>query len=378
MAVIQPHRDRTHPAPTVPADAEGQRLRFTRSPDGVRIAHARHGSGPPLVVVACWLSHLQHDWQSPVWRHFLDDLGQFTTLIRYDLRGHGLSDWNVPDFSLDAHLRDLEAVIEAEGLDRFALMGMSGYSPLALAYAARHPERVTRLVLYGGLAGWPRDQTQADLDDEAAWMAMLRAGWNRSDARFRRVFTQGFIPDASEEQMAWFDNLQRMSTSTDNVLAARAARREMDLRDELARVTAPALVLHAEHDENVGFAFGRELAAELPDARLVPLESRNHILLADEPAWRVFVQEVRTFMEPDRSAVDADTGLVDTPNLTTRELEILRLAAEGLANGQIAEALTLSPRTIERHLSNAYTKLEVSGPGARAAAVASVIRSGRA
>ncbi len=370
-----PRRDalsaRTAPGPQPP-----QRLSFTRSSDGVRIAHARHGSGPPLVVVACWLSHLQHDWESPVWRHFLDELGTFTTLIRYDLRGHGLSDWNVTDFSPDAHLADLEAVVEAEGLERFALMGMSGYSPLALAYALRHPDRVTRLVLYGGFAGWPPVESQADLDEEAAWMAMMRAGWNRADPRFRRVFTQAFIPEATEEQMAWFDNLQRMSTSTENVLAAREARRAIDVRDGLARVAAPALVLHAVHDENIAFAFGRELAASIPGARLVPLESRNHILLADEPAWRIFVSEVRTFMEADRAEPAVAPGSVAAA-LTAREVEVLRLAAEGLTNGDIGAALTLSPRTIERHLSNVYTKLELSGPAARAAAVARVIRSGR-
>jgi len=371
------HRSRpTAPSPATGEDA--QLLRFTRAPDGVRIAHARHGIGPPLVVVACWLSHLQHDWQSPVWRHFLEELGGFTTLVRYDLRGHGLSDWSVRDFSLDAHLADLEAVVEAEGLERFALMGMSGYSPLALAYAARHPDRLTRLVFYGGLAGWPRNLSQAELDEEAAWTAMVRAGWNRADARFRRVFTQSFIPGASEEQMAWFDNLQRMSTSTQNVLAARASRRAYDLRDELSRITVPTLVLHAEHDENVPFALGRELAVGIPGARLVPLESPNHILLADEPAWRAFVDEVRAFMEPDRASQSVSGARARTLDLSRRELEILGLAADGLTNAEIAGSLALSARTIERHLSNAYLKLEVSGPTARAAAVARVIRSGRA
>jgi pimeloyl-ACP methyl ester carboxylesterase len=225
-----------------------QRIRFTQTGDGVRIAHARHGGGPPLVVVACWLSHLQHDWQSPVWRHFLEELGAFTTLIRYDLRGHGLSDWTVDDFSLESHLGDLEAVVAAEKLERFALMGMSGYSPVALAYAARHPERVTRLVLYGGWARWPRDLTPDEVDEEAAWVAMLRAGWARPDPTFRRVFTQGFIPGASEEQMAWFDDLQRMSTSTRNVLEARKARKRFNVNDELGAIRAPTLVLHAVHE----------------------------------------------------------------------------------------------------------------------------------
>lgn len=352
-------------------DAPHQQIRFSRARDGTRIAHARHGSGAPLLVVACWLSHLQHDWQSPVWRHFLDDLGRFTTLIRYDLRGHGLSDWTVKDFSLEAHLADLEAVIDAEGLDRFALLGMSGYSPVALAYAARHPERVSRLVLYGGWAGWAQDESPADLLEEQAWEAMLRAGWARPDPTFRRVFTQLFIPDATETQMRWFDDLQRMSASVETVIAARAVRRRTNVTDELAAIRAPTLVLHATEDRAVSFERGRDAATRIPGARLVPLQSRNHILLAHEPAWRVFLDEVAAFLGP--------LALTDPPadgirHLSTREREVLRLAAEGRTNAEIAQSLVLSARTVERHLSNAYVKLGISGRTARTAAVANLLR----
>ena len=326
-----------------------------------------------MVVVACWLSHLQHDWQSPVWRHFLEDLGEFTTLIRYDLRGHGLSDWSVEDFSLDALLSDLEAVIEDEGLERFALMGMSGYSPVAIAYALRHPERVTRLVLYGGWAGWPTDESQEELDEEAAWEAMLRAGWARKDPTFRRVFTQSFIPDANEEQMRWFDELQRMTTSAQNILAGRAARRSINLTDQLGELRTPTLVLHAVGDVMTEFELAHDVASRVPDARLVPLDSRNHILLADDPAWAVFVDELRRFMEPDRvRSTQGPPTSVDA--LSEREREVLRLAATGMDNAAIARELVLSVRTVERHLSNAYVKLGVAGKAARSAAVAAVVR----
>ena len=347
-----------------------QEIRFCRTHDGVRIAHARHGTGPPLVVVACWLSHLQHDWQSPVWRQFLDDLGRFTTLVRYDLRGHGLSDWTVDDFSLEAHLADLEAVVDAVGLDRFALMGMSGSSPVALAFAARHPERVTRLVLYGGFAGFPSNPSPEELLEEEAWQAMLRAGWARPDPTFRRVFTQQFIPGATESQMLWFDDLQRTSTSAGNVIAARNARRRINVTDELSSIGAPTLVLHALEDVAVPFDFGRAVATGIRNARLVPLESRNHILLADEPAWGVFLDEVREFMRAD----DHGASVEPTTELTRREREVLRLAADGRSNAEIADTLVLSVRTIERHLSNAYLKLGVSGRTARTAAVASLLR----
>ena len=355
------------PRSTTPA---AQEIRFCRAHDGVRIAHARHGSGPPLVVVACWLSHLQHDWQSPVWRHFLDDLGRFTTLVRYDLRGHGLSDWTVDDFSLEAHLADLEAVVDAEGLDRFALMGMSGSSPVALAFAARHPERVTRLVLYGGFAGFPPSPSSEMLLEEDAWQAMLRAGWARRDPTFRRVFTQQFIPGATESQMRWFDDLQRMSTSVDNVIAARNSRRRIHVTDELSSIGAPTLVLHALEDVAVPFDLGRAVATGIRGARLVPLESRNHILLEDEPAWKIFLDEVRAFMRADDRGVSAG----GTGELTQRERQVLHLAADGRSNAEIADALVLSVRTVERHLSNAYLKLGISGRTARTAAVASLIR----
>jgi pimeloyl-ACP methyl ester carboxylesterase/DNA-binding CsgD family transcriptional regulator len=357
-----------------PVGAGTQQIRFCQTPDGIRIAHARHGNGPPLLVVACWLSHLQYDWQSPVWRHFLEDLGEFTTLIRYDLRGHGLSDWDVDDFSFEAHMSDLEAVIEANGYERLALMGMSGYGPLAMAYAARHPERVTRLVLYGSRPGvLPNSGPDAD-DEEAAWVAMLRAGWARPDPTFRRVFTQGFIPGATEEQMVWFDNLQRMSTSTANAIAARAERLQFDVGDELGDIRAPTLMLQAQDDRLIPFDAARETARRIPNARLVPLQSRNHVLLEDEPAWDVLVSELRSFMAADRELFEPSEDTAALRTLTAREREILRLA-EQQTNDEIARALNLSPRTVERHLSNAYLKLNLSGKTARTAAVGMLLRS---
>jgi pimeloyl-ACP methyl ester carboxylesterase/DNA-binding CsgD family transcriptional regulator len=350
-----------------------QQIRFCQSPDGVRLAYATHGSGPPLVVVSCWLSHLQHDWQSPVWRHFLEDLGAISTLVRYDERGFGLSDWNVSNFSLEARLADLETVIEAAGLERFAMMGMSGNSPVAVAYAAKHPERVTRLIMYGGWAGWPEAPHPSDEDKEAAFRAMVRAGWARPDPLFRRVFTNVFIPDATEPQMTWFDDLQRMSTSTDNMLAARQARRETSVTGLLSEIGVPTLALHARGDTAIDFEHARALAAQIPGARLTALESRNHILLADEPAWGVFLREVAAFMEPDRSP-GANARDDDVATLSSREREVLHLAADGLSNDQVAERLSLSVRTVERHLSNAYLKLGISGKAARTAAVARLLR----
>ncbi len=340
-----------------------QEVRFCRADDGVRLAWARHGSGPPLLIVSCWLSHLQHDWQSPVWRHFLDDLGDIATVVRYDERGFGMSDWAVEDFSLERRLADLEALVDATGLSRFSVLGMSGGAPVALAYAHAHPERVTRMVLYGAMAAG--GLTQENSDEEAAFLAMIRAGWARPDPLFRRVFTNAFIPDASEQQMEWMDELQRTSTNTDNAVCSRIARHQTDVSDLLPDIAAPTLVLHAD-DDRVAPEWGIKLAAGIPDARLVLLDSRNHVLLSDEPAWQVFRREVADFIEPERVSVPVD-------HLSDREREILLLAADGLDNTEIADRLTLSVRTVERHFQNVYLKLGLSGRTARAAAVARVL-----
>lgn len=356
------------PARAGPVDQE---IRFCRSRDGTRLAYAVHGSGPPLVVVSCWLSHLQYDWQSPVWRHFLDDLGRIATVIRYDERGFGLSDWNVGDFSLAARLSDLEAVVEAVGVDRFAVLGMSGGSAVAMAYALAHGERLTRLILYGTTSGTRFVRTGEKIAEEETFRSMIRVGWAKEDPIFRRLFTTIYMPEASEEQMRWFDDLQRMSTSPENAVAARIERQAVDIVADLPRITAPTLILQAVGDRATRFDEAITVSSLIPDSRLVALDSRNHILLADEPAWATFVAEVTAFLEPDRHGPAGDAGVA---SLSPREREVLRLCAEGLTNDEIATTLTLSPRTVERHLSNVYLKLGVSGNAARTAAVARYLR----
>jgi pimeloyl-ACP methyl ester carboxylesterase len=365
----------TSPArPAAPPTAFEQEIRFCRAQGGVRLAYAVHGSGPPLVVVSCWLSHLQHDWQSPVWRHFLDQLGNIATVVRYDERGFGMSDWTVDDFSLEARVSDLEAVLATTGLDRFALLGMSGGSAVAMAYAIAHPERVSRLILYGTVCGDPVTWSPEAWAEEETYRSMIRVGWAREDADFRRVFTMKFIPDATEEQMRWFDDLQRMSTSPANAVASRIARQQIDIHNELPRITAPTIVLQAVGDRATTFDNAVSVSSRIPGARLVSLESRNHILLADEPAWNVFIDEVSSFLEPERRAYAERTPDRPSEELSPRERDVLRLAAEGRTNEEIAVALTVSVRTVERHFSNTYAKLGLSGRVARAAAVAAYLR----
>ena len=351
-----------------------QEIRFCRAPDGTRLAYATHGSGPTLVVASCWLSHLQHDWHSPVWRHFLEDLGAMTTMLRYDERGFGMSDWDVDDFSLAARLSDLETVVDAAGLDQFILMGMSGGSGPAMAYAIAHPERVSRLILYGTVCGEPVVRNADQQAEEEIFRGMIRVGWAKPDPVFRRVFTTMYIPDATEEQMRWFDDLQRMSTSPENAVASRIGRQAIDMVADLPRIRAPTLIIHAMGDRANSFDNAVSVSGSLPDARLVALDSRNHILLADEPAWATFVDEVAAFIEPERRRWAARDLPLEA--LSPREREVLDLCADGRTNEAIAAALTLSPRTVERHLSNIYLKLGVSGATARTAAVARYLREG--
>ncbi len=252
--------------------APPQELRFCLSADGVRIAYARHGSGPPLVIATCWLSHLQYDWQSPVWRHFLSDLGEIATVVRYDERGHGLSDWDVDDHSLEARIADLEAVVDHAGLDHFALMAMSQGGPPSIAYAVRHPERISRLIFYGSYAAAFRDPTPEDLELDRVFEQLIKVGWARPDSAFRRVFTSMMIPGATEDQMCWLDELQRVAVSAENALASRRQRKRANVVDLLSQLSAPTLVLHSRHDRMNSFEESRILASMIAGARLVVLE----------------------------------------------------------------------------------------------------------
>ena len=338
---------------------------FATSADGTRIAWSRHGSGPPLVRAGTWLTHLELDWSSPVWSHWLEELGRRFTVVRYDDRGSGLSDRDPSAYSLDAWLADLEAVVDAARLGSFALLGMSQGGAVAVAYAQAHPERVSSLVLWGAYAqgASARGPSAEEAEERDLRTRMIRVGWGRADPVFRRVFTSSFIPGASEAQMRWFDELQRRSMAPEAALASTEVRAELDVTAAAAEVTAPTLVLHADGDRAVPFEQGRRLAGLIPRARFVPLHSANHILLADEPAWPELLDEVTTFLGDARPS-DATT------EVTAREVDVLRLVALGRSNDEIAAQLSLSTRTVERHLSNVYARLDLSGKSARAAAAA--------
>lgn len=277
-----------------------QQIRFCQARDGVRIAYATIGGGPPLVKTANWMSHLEFDWQSPVWRHLLDELASDRLLVRYDERASGLSDWDVEDISLDAWVSDLEAVVDALGLERFPLLGISQGGAVSVAYAARHPDRVSHLVLYGAYArGWAR-LGAAEGAERAAQLALTRIGWGKDNPAYRQVFTALMMPQATPEQQQWFTDLMRVSASPENAVRIQEAFGQIDISELAPRLAVPTLVLHCREDARITFEQGRRLAALIPDARFVPLEGKNHILLPTDPGWDMFFAEVRAFLGAPR------------------------------------------------------------------------------
>jgi pimeloyl-ACP methyl ester carboxylesterase len=351
-----------------------QRIGFCTADDGVRIAYGVHGSGTPLVKAANWLTHLDYDWRSPVWRHWLSALGQRHTMVRYDERGCGLSDRDVGEgaFTLDRWVRDLETVVDAAGLDRFALLGISQGAALSIEYINRNPGRVSHFLVCGGFARGRKKRDSALSADEAQTLeSMIRIGWGKSNPAFRRLFTTFFLPDGTPEQMQWFDELMRTSTSPLTASRIWAARAELDVSARAPSVDVPTLVMHAREDAVVPFDEGRLIAGLVPGAQFVPLEGRNHVLLETEPAWQDFLREVDGFLGGHAASADEDW------DLSAREEEILGLVADGLSNEEIAERLVLSVRTVERHLSNSYVKLRISGKAARAAAAVRYVRATR-
>lgn len=275
-----------------------QTIGFCKSDDGVRIAYASVGSGPPIVKAANWLNHLELDWESPIWGDTFRMLAERHTLLRYDERGNGLSDWDVPEISFESFVRDLEVVVDHLNLDRFPLLGMSQGCAVSIDYAVRHPERVSALILIGGYAaGWRIGLSREEQEQREAVLTLTRHGWGMSNPSYRHIFSQTFMPDADSERLAWFDEFQRKTTSPENAVRFQEAFGTIDVRHLLPQVQVPTLVLHARDDQRIPLECSRELAADIPNARLVTLESRSHIILGDEPAWQTCMTEIRRFLD---------------------------------------------------------------------------------
>jgi pimeloyl-ACP methyl ester carboxylesterase/DNA-binding SARP family transcriptional activator len=293
-------------------------VQFCKTSDGVRIAYASVGDGPPVVWAAHWLSHLAFSWESPVWRHWTEEFAKDYAFVHYDERGNGLSDWENPEFSVDAFVRDLEAVVDALGLDRFALLGSSKGGSTAMAYAALHPERVSHLVLYGTFAqGWRIQANGANVEFREAMITLIRQGWAQDNPAIRQILTSLLLPDATLEEMGWFNDLQRISASAENAARLLQSLGEINVLDLLPGIAAPTLVLHCRDDASVSYEEGRLIASRIPRARLVALESRNHLLLPRDPAWAAFVREVRRFLREEGTPMTSRASSMGGSALTT-------------------------------------------------------------
>jgi len=334
-----------------------QKIQFCTAHDGVRLAYATTGRGTPLVKVGNWLSHLDYDLENPVWGHLLAALSRDHTVLRYDQRGTGLSDWNVDDISFEAWVHDLGTVIDAAGLARTPLLCISQGVPVAVAYATRHPERVSQLILHGGYARGrcKRGSDPLALEEAETIAKLAELGWGRNDPAFRQFFTSQFLPGGTPEQHRWFNELARLSTSPAN--AARMIRTfdQIDVSELLGQVQCPTLVLHAHGDLRVPFAEGRFIAGQIESARFVPLDTVHHLVLEQDQAWPRWLAEVRDFLPVVRPA---DTQ-AEFASLTPRERELVELIAQGRDNAQIAAALSLSEKTVRNHVTSIFAKLEV-------------------
>lgn len=342
--------------------APRQQIRFTQGSDSVRLAYACSGVGQTVTIkAATWLSHLEQDWDSPVWSHLLREMSEHSLFVRYDERGCGLSDWNVANLSFECWVADVDAIANAVGAERFGLLGISQGAAVAIAYAARHPERVSHLILHGGYARGRlvRSNTAHERAEAEMMCSLAQLGWGKHEPSFRQFFTTQFIPGGTPEQHQWFNEMERLSTSPENAARFMREFNTIDVTDLLPQVQCPTLVLHSRHDARVPFAEGRLLATSIPDAKFVPIDSQNHLLLGHEPGWQVWRDETRQFtlahtaapVDPVRQHIDA--------SLSQRQLEILQLLAQARDNSQIAALLNLSEKTVRNQVSLIFEKLGV-------------------
>ena len=331
-------------------------IRFVRSSDGVQLAAARYGAGPTLIKAATWLTHIDHVLPGTVHAALIDEFAPRYTYVEYDTRGCGLSQRRVDELSFDAWVRDLEAVADAYGPEPFTLLGFTCAAGVAVEYAARHPQRVSQLILFGGFATSYHSTSHPDpaVRREGDLMVELaELGWGSSTAAFRQVFVSRFLPDATQDEWRMFDELQRATATPDVAARYLRAMYNLNVKAAAARVRCPTLVLHPTGDEMVRFEQGRRLASLIPGARFVPLPGRNHIPFPHEPAYQGFVRETRQFLGAAHVAPNGSASV----QLTPRQTEVLRRIAFGESDKQIAAALSLSPRTVEMHAARALQAL---------------------
>jgi len=346
-----------------------QEIRFCSASDNTRLAYAKVGQGPPLVKVGNWMSHLEYDWNSPVWQPWLENWSRFHTFYRYDPRGCGLSDWNISDFSFEALVSDLETVVDAAGLEQFDLFSMSQGGCVSIAYTARHPERVRKLIIYGGFlqGSLSENPSPKELEDAEFYLKLLKLSWGNENPAYRQVFTTFLIPEGTPEQFAWFNNLQLVSTSPANAMEVERSFSRMDVRESAKMIKVPTMVIQSKHDAAVHFEDGRNVAAHIPGAHFVVLESKNHVLMRNESAWPHLWNEFYRFLDVDgglpKEGPVTHTGDIILMELSVREREVLHLLAQGDNNMEIAWKLVLSEKTVRNYVSIIYSKLQINSRG---------------
>ena len=333
-----------------------QRVRFVTASDGTRLAWAEAGEGPVLVKAANWLTHLEYEWDSPVWKHWLQFLSSHFRFVRSDERGCGMSDWSSTALSVDQWSSDLESVIEAaQPSGPVVLLGISQGAAACIQYAIRYPERVSRMILYGAYArGALRRGTPLSRGEYQAMADLARVSWGKDNPAFRQVFTSRFIPGGSQDQLQWFNDLCLKTTTGEIAASLFEARAAVEISHLIGQVRTPTLVLHGREDAVVSIEEGRYLAGGIPGAEFVELDSKNHVLLEHEPAWQRFCEAVLAFVQPGAIA-----GEPVFAALSARERQVLALIGDGLSNTAIAERLNISDKTVRNHTSNLFDKLGV-------------------
>jgi pimeloyl-ACP methyl ester carboxylesterase/DNA-binding CsgD family transcriptional regulator len=331
-----------------------QEIRFCTSFDGVQLATALYGTGAPLVKTATWLTHIERDMDSPHTRQWIDELSRQHAFVTYDTRGCGLSDRAVKNVSLDTWVRDLEAVVDTLQLERFPLLGISCGGATAVAYAAKHPERVSHLILFGAYATSFFSTTKTDphiAETADTMLKVARLGWGTGGSAFRQVFVSKFMPHASMEQQHSFDEYQSLTATPEMAVQCLQAMFAINVTAQATQVRCPTLVFHAKGDQLIHFHQGRKLASLIPSARFVPIESDNHVPFVGEACWGKVTEEIRSFLG------DAKVPVAPSSKLTARQTQVLQQVAAGQTDKQIAKQLGLSPRTIEMHVAAAMKTL---------------------
>lgn len=335
-----------------------QDIRYCTADDGLRLAYSTMGNGPPLIRTQHFFTHLDFEVSSPVWKPWLSELSRHHTVLRYDARGCGLSEQDDHPPTLETWIGDLETIVQASGWERFSIFGCSQGAAIAIAYAARHPEKVNALVVLGGFSRglMHRNPTLEQVREFQLLQDMVLMGWGKENPAFRQAFTSIFIPDGSPAQIAWFNELQRVCTTPSYAVTMLEAVSRIDVSGLARQVRCPGLVLHARGDSRVPFEEGQRIAGLIPDAHFVPLESRNHVLLETEPAFSLCFETIRAFLQKHEPAC----GYSAFPTLTPGELALLDLLAHGLDNLQIAAHLNLSDKTVRNKVSVILDKIGVS------------------